>query len=270
MAGTARRIVAIAALAGASLISTASPAAADHPLEPDLMTVKLSAKEMFVAQEGKRTVLRLANRVGNDGEGPLEIRPEETASDCDEDGDVDEYDLIGMQRIYKGDEWVPSLDPADNPDFDETHQVGCVVYHAAHLHWHVVAIAEYTLVSEATGEEIDGKKVGFCLGDSGRIDGGVPNGTYLFSGCGNSDTFPTVTGISPGYFDLYGAGTPGQRVNVTGLEPGRYCLRSTANPEGKVLESDPADNVAEIRLRLNPERQVVRKVSRDCVPPASP
>lgn len=237
---------------------TSATALADHPLEPDLVTVDLRAAELEVSQAGKQTLLRLANRVGNTGEGPLEVRPSSDYQDCDGDGDSTD-ELIGYQWIYEH-SWAPG---SDENVHDET-DVGCVTYHAVHTHWHVAKIARYSLIEEETGKLKDGNKVGFCLGDSDRIDGILAPGFYSFGGCGSSTTLPTVTGISPGFFDLYTAATAGQRVNVTGLEPGRYCLRSVANPDGTLVESDASNNLAEMRIRLNPEREVVRKISRNC------
>ena len=262
MAGRARRLATAWLAVAACLLGAAGPATADHPLKPDLVTVKLRASEVFVSQEGKKTLLRLANRVGNAGAGPLEVRPSEEPTDCDGDGDSTD-ELIGYQRVYEH----PWVFGSDANTFAEP-EVGCVVYHAAHSHWHVASIARYSLLSEATGKTTAGNKVGFCLLDSGRIDGGTAAGSYGDSGCGSSKTLPSLTGISPGYFDLYGSNTPGQRINVTGLKRGRYCLRSTANPKGHLRESNLANNVAEMRIRLNPKRGVVRKVSRTCKLPA--
>src|SRR5688572_13991838 len=233
MAGTARRLATSALAASSCLPSAASPAAPHHPLEPDLVTGKLSPKEMVVSQEGKKTLLRLSNRVGNIGGGPLEIRPGNTSTDCDGDDDPSN-DLPGIQRVYEH-AWTPSDGNLGNDVFTPT-PIGCVRYHPPHNHWHVASIARYSLFDEATGELSDGNKVGFCLLDSGRIDGQAQAGFYGISGCGNSEKLPTITGISPGFFGLYTSSTPGQRINVTGLEPGRYCLRSTANPGGTILE----------------------------------
>lgn len=235
-----------------------APALADHPLEPDLVTVKLRASEMEIALDGKKTLLRLSNRVGNQGEGPLEIRPSAEYTDCDGDGEA-ANELIGYQRVYEG-SWTPG---GTNPSFTDT-EIGCVIYHPQHSHWHVTSIATYSLFDEATGELTDGNKVGFCLLDSGRIDGAQTSGTYGRGGCGSPEALPTLTGISPGYFDLYDNQTPGQRINVTGLEAGTYCLRSAADPGNDLIESDTTNNVAEMQIRLNPGRQVVKKLSRTC------
>ncbi|MDQ3728594.1 MAG: lysyl oxidase family protein [Actinomycetota bacterium] len=235
-----------------------SVAHADHPLEPDLVTIKLRASEMEIALDGKKTLLRLSNRVGNQGDGPLEIRPSTEFTDCDGDGEAED-ELVGYQRVYEH-SWTPGVD--DSPSTDT--EVGCVIYHPQHSHWHVASIARYSLFDEETGDLTDGNKVGFCLLDSGRLDGGFMPGPYTNEGCGSPELFPTLTGISPGYFDLYGSSTPGQRINVSGLETGMYCLRSTADPDSDLIESDTTNNVAEVQIRLNPARQVVKKLSRTC------
>lgn len=260
MAGIARRSALGALIAASVAIAAPAPAHADHPIPPDLITVKPAISEMNVVSRGKRTFLRIANRVGNQGEGPLEIRPSEDYTDCDGDGDATR-ELIGYQLIFDH-EWIPG---SDENTFTEE-DIGCVVYHRVHTHWHVTSIARFALVDVRTKVSTFGRKVGFCLGDSGRIDGGSPNDGdfFAFSGCGSQNVLPTVTGISPGFFDLYGTNTPGQRVEVTGLRTGRYCLRSAADPEEKLTESDEANNAAELLIRLNPGRDVVRKVAPDC------
>lgn len=235
-----------------------SVAHADHPLEPDLVTIKLRASEMEIALDGKKTLLRLSNRVGNQGQGPLEIRPSTEFTDCDGDGEA-ANELLGYQRVYE-DSWTPD---GPNASYTET-EIGCVIYHPQHSHWHVTSIARYSLFDEETGELTDGHKVGFCLLDSGRIDGAQTSGTYGRGECGSPEALPTLTGISPGYFDLYDSTTPGQRINVTGLEAGTYCLQSTADPGNDLIESDTTNNVAEMQIRLDPERRTVKKLSRTC------
>ena len=261
MAGSIKGL--IAAFGTLALLAFLPAAArAEHPLEPDrldpdLITVDLSAGEMSIEERGNRTLLRLANRVGNIGAGPLEIRSDGQGPGCDAEGEV-----RGFQRTYEK-EWSPA---GPNTEFEDQ-EIGCIRYHPSHFHWHVTSIARYTLVDEETGVPVDGNKVGFCLGDSGHIEE-FPSAQpfYSFDGCGSGpDTLPTITGISPGFFDLYGPSTAGQRINVTGLERGRYCVRSEANPTGEVHESDPQNNVDELRVRLNPERQRVTGLAGPCV-----
>lgn len=259
-AGRSRTISAgCAALAATALCLGASsaPALAEHPLEPDLVTVKLQESELQVAQDGKKTLLRLANRVGNTGQGPLEIAPGSEKTDCDGDGDSTD-ELMGFQRIYTH-SWVPGL----SSNTFTSDGIGCVIYHPQHSHWHVASIARYSLFDEVTGELTDGNKVGFCLLDSGSISGSGDS-FYNATGCGSPDDLPTLTGISPGFFDLYSAFTPGQRINITNLDPGKYCLRSKANPDSTLVETTIDNNVAEMRVKLNPERGVIKKVSRNC------
>jgi len=256
MAGKRNRLALAWCVAMLALAISPSAALADHPLEPDLVTLKLHQEDLLVSADETKTLLKLSNRVGNQGAGPLEIRPGASSTNCDGDDDP-ENDLPGFQRVYEH-EWVPG----GNNSFSET-PIGCMRFHPPHNHWHVMSIARYSLYDEATGSLTEGNKVGFCLLDSGGIDGGN-GGFYNANGCGNSTTLPTLTGISPGFFDLYSFATPGQRINVTGLESGRYCLRSSADPDNNLFESDDSNNSVDLQIRLNPERQVVKKLSRTC------
>jgi hypothetical protein len=261
-AGRARTIGAACAalVAGAlCLAATSAPALAAHPLEPDLVTIPMTQDDLVLDQNGRgvkrQSILRMTNEVGNQGVGPFEIRASGASANCDGDGDPDN-DRIASQRIYR-DEGDDGFDRDTDTDFSDS-EIGCLKYHPAHLHWHVLDFSKYTLYSEETGEPTDGTKVGFCLGDSNEPFGPAPSDRfYRFSGCGTSGTPPgppvppSFMGISVGWADIYGSSTPGQRIRVTGLPRGRYCLRSEADPVDNLTELDDWNNATDLRIHLN-------------------
>lgn len=252
--------------------ATSSAAFADHPLEPDLVTIPMTQGDLVLDQNGRgknrQSILRMSNEVGNQGDGPLEIRASGASSNCDGDGDPGN-DRIASQRIYE--------DSDDSGDFDRAKdtagpdaEIGCLKYHPAHSHWHVLDFSKFTLFSEKTGKPTDGTKVGFCLGDSNAPFGSAGSPFYSFSGCGNAGqpggppVPPLFMGISVGWSDIYGYSTPGQRIRVTGLPAARYCLRSEADPVNNLTELDDSNNATDLRIRLNLSNAKVKALPSAC------
>lgn len=256
------------ALAGAAALGPWAPGAlADHPLEPDLKTLKLSQSDLVMDRAGDRVLLRLTNEVGNKGAGPLEVVPGMEADGCQVDPKLAEG-RRAFQRLF--------ADTGDN-GFDREEDVtadvvdaGCMQYHPPHNHWHVVDFAEYTLFDDEIGQPAArGGKAGFCLFDNHNFFPGLPGApeeqAYTGAGCGSEpDDPPDLEGISVGWSDIYTYSTPGQRINVTGLPAGKYCLVSEANPEALLTEMNTANNDAQVRIRLRPGRLEVRRLSGDC------
>jgi hypothetical protein len=136
-------------------------------------------------------------------------------------------------------------------------------FHALHGHFHYTNFGRSLLwQSNARGERLGadwaGDKVGFCpididnfaFGEKG--DGGR---TYNFERCNNpteSDPSGTymVTGISPGWADVYNWFLADQYIEVSGVEDGYYLLESIADPAGTVVESDEKDNSVRVLIRL--------------------
>ena len=260
----------LASVAAAALFlgATAAPALAHHPLVPDLVTQPFTQKDLFLDQFGKGkdrvSVLRLTNEVGNRGDGPLEIEASGASENCDGDSDPDN-DRIASQRIFGDFDEDGEFERGIDTSY-ETSEIGCLRYHPAHSHWHVLDFAKYTLISEETGVPAEGTKVGFCLGDSSNPFTSIgPNQKfYSFSDCGGDGVPPEFMGISVGWADIYGYTTPGQRIRVTGLNRGRYCLRSEADPVGNLIELNDANNATELRIRMNLERGKVTALSGAC------
>lgn len=256
-----------AALAASALClgATAAPALGAHPLEPDLVTLPMEQDDLVLDQNGRgknrQSILRMTNEVGNQGVGPLEIRASPPTPECEAEGS---QVLDASQRTYDDFDLSGDFDSDIDTEFVDE-RFGCLKYHPAHFHWHVLDFSKYTLFSEETGEPVEGTKVGFCLGDSNDPFGPAPSDRiYSFSGCGSSDTPPSFMGISVGWADIYGSSTPGQRIRVTGLPRGRYCLRSEADPVNNLTELDDSNNAYDLRIHLNLADAKVKALTSAC------
>ena len=262
------------ALLATSLVLSADAARSGVPgadLLPDLKVER--PDELYVDKNRRHTRLRVSNTVSNSGTGPLEI--EGDGATCD-DGEGRRT----IQRIFKDDPshapsagfFVRGADQASTPV-----QAGCSRFHPSHDHWHFDNFARYTLYSERTGNPVgSSRKVSFCVIDTGQpyknLDGS-PSNPYYPQDEANPD-FPTCSatstdGLSVGWEDTYGASLPGQAIKVTGKRKGRYCLvieadPPTANPDGILAESNPENNVREIRMRLHPRKGKVNRLGPDC------
>jgi len=275
---------AVCAAAGAIALAGTVEAGAPAPsLLPDLKTIAPgSPPNIYMKRSAKtgKAALRIANRVANKGQGPLELYAQPATNDGDyecvpgEDGD--EPDRDAFQRIF-GDTnpGTPGYDPADEP-VDER-KVGCFEYHTKHSHWHFQDFARFALRDRKTDQDVvpPSRKIGFCIIDTGGrrypdLPGSPSSGVYLGAGCGQGqpEVAPELMGLSVGYADLYSASTPGQRLEITGVPRGRYCLVSFANPpngNADIVEPEPrANNDRRRMVKLNLERKRVRFTGQGC------
>ena len=125
---------------------------------------------------------------------------------------------IGNADLFLG-------DPASNTNF---------VYFSCHRHYHFTDFADYRLVNSAGLPVANGKKIGFCLLDSGRWDSSA--GIAARYTCDNQ-------GIQAGWYDVYTADLPCQWVDVTDVPPGNYLLELEANPAGRLPELTRSNNI---------------------------
>jgi hypothetical protein len=276
VAGRARWIVGTASLAAALLITGSSQALADHPLEPDLVTLPVEDIDLDVYKKSKsRTILRITNEVGNQGAGPLEVRPSDAPAPACDDPSTPYDEYAAQQRIYEDSEPLDGFFERGVDTAFSSSEIGCLVYHdhPQHNHWHVLDFSKYTLRSEKTGKLADSNKAGFCLLDGGEpfdfeVPGKPDSGYFppLGAACsfGEPDDPPGVMGISVGWSDIYGMTTPGQKIRVDGLREGRYCLTSEADPGGNIIETDDANNADDVRIQLKPKEFKVRELSGPC------
>ena len=283
-------LAAAIAVAGAgSVVVASSVEAGPAELLPDLVTLQPADSpwlELNVHRKGGQKVvaLRLSNRIGNHGAGPLELfaGPEDT--DCTNEGQYPGVDLEADQRVFEDTNGNGTFERGPDGE-SRVEKVGCFEFHPdpRHLHWHFQDFSQYKLVDSDTGEPVAGpsKKIGFCIVDSDRAFPDVPGspvaGIYPDGGCGFGDPEggPGTEGLSVGYADTYTMSLPGQRLDVTGIPTGRYCLVSTANPAHEPPEDDPsqliestdANNARRTPIKLNLERKRVKEVPGGCVSP---
>jgi len=273
-AGTAKRlrIGAAAAIAAAGVLTATvlAPGAAGGPaaLTPDLVTLAVEQEQIVVTREKSKTLLRLTTEVANVGNGPLEVYPSTLSADCDGDGDP-ANDRDASQRVFDDTNGSGGFEPGSDAVAAER-QFGCMRYHAAHDHWHVLDFARYELRRDPGGKPVAGsRKVGFCLLDTRRAYPGPispEQPRYPFGsarpevGCDQNAT----QGISAGWADSYVFAVPGQQLDVSGLPRGRYCLVSRADPLDLLAELDEANNTRRVRIALRPHRLSVRKLDGRC------
>lgn len=200
-----------------------------------------------VEQQAKRC-LRLDNRVGNIGEGALEVRLSLKDGATSPAGQSH-----WIQRVYR----------SDGTHRDEA--VGAAVFHATHSHFHYKGLAhyqlyQYDLATHTRGASVnEGTKSGFCFIDIGLVKLGLAGTVYpRYGGGACANPFTEVfapgadwfMGLSPGWFDLYYWGLPEQYVEITGVADGIYELVSTANSDATLIETDHADNEASVVFKL--------------------
>jgi Lysyl oxidase len=268
-----RRRVAVAAVALSLVLALAVPAApgANPPapgvLLPDLVILPVQRDDLLAERYGGRTLLRFATEIANLGDGPLEVFPSAASSDCDGDGDP-ANDRDTSQRVFADSNGNGVLDRGADAVYSER-RFGCMHFHAAHRHWHVLDVAAYELRREPQDKTVAGtRKVGFCLSDNRLAFPGertpaaavYPIGPPGSEGCDASAT----EGLSVGWADRYALGLPGQELEISGLARGRYCLILRADPRGLLEERDESNDVRRVRLQLRPDVPSVRKLGGPC------
>jgi hypothetical protein len=223
---------------------SASAQAPAPELLPDLQA--LEAEGLFVDEGGGVRELRLTTTVANTGAGALEIYPV-GGGDCDGDGNPNN-DRVANQRVYRdadGNGFFTRLADTDSA----TYQVGCMIFHAAHNHWHFEDFAEYELRAIPTGQVIAATvKVSFCVIDTFPFDPGLPGypDTEYYDSCDQDDT----EGLSVGWSDTYDSSLAGQEIDIQGVPDGYYCLAVTGDPSDILRESDESNNEATTLVRL--------------------
>ena len=254
------------AIAGAVPPAPATAGQGDELL-PDLMTMPLTDDQLQVAPEATGTVLRFSAEIANRGPGPAEVFPSAVSHDCDADANP-ENDRDASQRIYADTNGSGVYEPeADQPVAERT--FGCMHYHPAHSHWHVLDLGRYVLRSEPHGRLVSSaRKVGFCLADDrlafpGPFTPATPRYPFGAAGQSGCDQYATQ-GISVGWVDSYPLTVPGQELDISGLHRGRYCLVIRADPLNLISEADEFKNRRRVRLALRPGAGVVDKLAGRC------
>ena len=262
--------IALAAVASIALADTVTAGDPSDQLLPDLRTVTPGnpSLELHVKNDGSRAILRISNKVANQGKGPLELYSQDATGDCAGDRDAN-------QRIYEDSD--ESGDYSTDDQVSEEVKVGCFEYHDApgHDHWHFRDFSKFSLASLETGQPINGtaaRKIGFCIFDGYRKytgPGTADRPSYSGGGCnsGNPAVGPQRMGLSSGWADLYTLWLPGQVLDVTDVPKGKYCLVSTANPPNgasDIREANDDNNTRSRQIRFDPARERVRWLRAAC------
>ncbi len=260
-------VLAMAAIGVLLAISSARVEADPGDLPPDLVTLAIQQEELLIQVDGDRTLLRFTNEIGNRGNGPLEIYPSEESLNCDGDGDPFN-DRDASQRVFTDSNGTGAFERGTDAIAGER-RFGCMRYHPAHDHWHVLDIASYELRREPSGNLFARtRKVGFCLTDARLAFPSAvtpPTSTYPINPPGVAGCQSVSTqGISPGWADAYLLALPGQALDVTGIPRGHYCLTTRADPTGVLDELDEDNNVRRVRLLLRAGKFSVRKLPGPC------
>jgi len=236
-----------------------TPTADPTPVGPPLLLPNmrsLDAYDLQIDGTARGRLLRFAAALANVGDGPLLLQPRQRAPGCPPGRHP------AVQRLHvDGDDDGRYRRGRDKLD-GESREVGCMVRHPDHDHWHFNAMARYALRLAGEAETLVARnKVSFCLRDNRR----VPAARALvrrehFGDC----TRGTRQGISPGWADVYSADLAGQSLRLPrGVDGRRLCLDLEADPRGVLLETDEADNATSIGLRINGQR-VRRADSQSC------
>lgn len=183
-------------------------------------------------------VLRVASRISNYGEGPIELF-----------GDIEnaqQFEVVPAFQIIRWNNGDTTSIPAGNFEF-----------HAQHNHWHWENLVTFRLV-EATNPDDpydsantvvgSNPKVSFCLLDTVKISGfsgpGQP-GSPRYRQCNRN-----TQGISVGWSDIYSAQLFGQWIVIEGVPDGVYWVVFETDPEGLLQELDETDNRSAVKVEI--------------------
>lgn len=204
-------------------------------LLPDL--VPLPASDLQIKKENGNTYLLFSTIYFNQGNGPLELRIDESLAHTRRDINRDVF-----QRIYQVDGGY-----RDRPS-------GNFLWHQEHLHYHFADFVTYDLeaVDAPAIEELSGarQKSTFCVRDVSNVELELPNrdSDARYKICGRK-----LQGISVGWADTYFYTYPDQRLNVTGLASGVYKLSFVVNPDDRFDELSLENNISSVLFRMNPD-----------------
>jgi len=182
-----------------------------------------------------RRLLRFTTVIVNVGQGPFETigsRP-----------DTGTREMTVRQRVY---------DDAGGAR-DVSTPTAMFFAGDGHDHWHVRDAEGYELRRLDNGRRVGtGAKHGFCYYDNTPYRLGLPGAPRwsIYGHCGGAGDLTVTTGLSVGWGDTYPASIALQWIDITGLKSGRYRLTATADPAGWFLESNEANNVTWLDLKL--------------------
>ena len=210
----------------------------------------LNPNDLQIEVVGNERRLRFAASLANFGPGPLLVRPQ-GRSKCPR-GQHPALQVVHRDANNDGAFQLKRDKAALRRD------VGCMLHHPGHKHWHYDAMARYSLRRAGSDEILVARnKVSFCLRDNRRVR--VPVEMQVarqFRRCTRSSQ---GQGISPGWTDLYKADLNGQWLRLPrGVDGAVLCLDLEADPRGQLIETNEMDNATSIAIRI--DRRTVRRV----------
>ena len=217
-------------------------------LLPNMRSLRPSDLDIEVVGNERR--LRFAASLANLGPGPLLLLPQGGTS-------CPRGQHPAVQVLHRD----GNADGAFQPARDRAHSqrdVGCMLRHPGHRHWHFDAMAGYSLRRPGTDIALVSRnKVSFCLRDNRRILGQrVVVRREHFGRCSRN----SQQGISPGWVDIYKADLNGQWLRLpSSVNDEVICLDLRADPLGRLAETDETDNATSVAIRIDGTR--VRRVN---------
>jgi hypothetical protein len=206
---------------------------------PDLFNVIPPGDFQIAVVSGQRE-LRYTHNIFNGGDGPLEIRPVfDSATGTAQ----------GFQRLF-------THDSAGNWSLvSETQIAGVFTWHPEHGHYHF-PLAQFGLYAVNPDNSVGAPvvmspKIGFCIGDSYRLDPSLVHSPSTLGYDGGTCSDPSaMRGISVGWGDQYDWNDPGQSIDVSTLPDGVYWFRGIVDPNNYLLERDETNNTTDIKLQI--------------------
>ena len=210
----------------------------------------LRPSDLAIEVVGDERRLRFAASLANLGPGPLLLLPR-GRTNCPR-GQHAAVQVLHRDRNADG-VFQRSRDRADR-----RRDVGCMLRHPGHRHWHFDAMAAYSLRRPGSDDPLVSRnKVSFCLRDNRRVPGQrVVVRREHFGKCSRN----SQQGISPGWVDVYSADLDRQWLRLPrSVDDEVVCLDLKADPRGRLAETDEADNATSVALRIDGSR--VRRVN---------
>lgn len=203
------------------------------PLLPNLVTMQAEDLSIQLVDGSRR--LRFTSTLANIGAGPSEVRPNNNAA-------CPPGQRHASQILYRD----ADRNGGFNRQIDSRttrRSAGCMLFHAAHDHWHFDAAARYAVFDPRARRVVASHpKTSFCLRDIRRVPDrwGVTTAyPQFYGGCERH----TPQGISIGWADVYDSTLAGQSLPLANrLANGVYCLRITVDPRDQLRETANDDN----------------------------
>ena len=213
-------------------------------LLPNMRSLKPSDLQIEVVGNERR--LRFAASLANFGPGPLFVLPQ-GRSKCPSGQHPAE------QVLYR-DANADGAFQLNRDKIERRRDVGCMLRHPGHKHWHYDAMARYSLRRPGSENALVARnKVSFCLRDNRRVS--VPGQKQVprqYRRCTRSSQ---GQGVAPGWTDLYKADLDGQWLRLPqGVDGDVLCLDLEADPRGQLTETNEIDNATSIAIRVDKTR----------------